>query len=149
MLWGNRIICYCSILFIYLFWLRWCSSWDLHSLTRELVKASQVAPAVKNPPANTEDIREAGSVPESGRSPGGGHGNPIQYACVESPRGRGNWWATVHIVAKSWTQLTQWTWVWVNSGSWWWTGRPGMVWFMGLQRVGHDWATEWNWTEAT
>ena len=42
---------------------------------------------------------------------------------------------------------TQWTWVWVNSGSWWWTGRPGMLWFMGSQRVGHDWATELNWTE--
>ena len=41
--------------------------------------------------------------------------------------------------------LTRWTWVWVNSGSWWWTGRPGMLWFMGLQRVGHDWATELNW----
>ena len=38
--------------------------------------------------------------------------------------------------------LTQWTWVWVNSGSWWWTGRPGMLQSMGLQRVGHDWATE-------
>ena len=41
---------------------------------------------------------------------------------------------------------TQWTWVWVNSGSWWWTGRPGMLQFMGLQRVGHDWAIELNWT---
>ena len=41
--------------------------------------------------------------------------------------------------------LTQWTWVWVNSGSWWWTGRPGVLWFMGLQGVGHDWATELNW----
>jgi len=40
-------------------------------------------------------------------------------------------------------------WVWVNSGSWWWTGRPGVLWFMGLQRVGHDWATELNWTEHT
>ena len=38
-------------------------------------------------------------------------------------------------------------WVWVNSGSWWWTGRPGVLWFMGLQSVGHDWATELNWTE--
>jgi len=37
---------------------------------------------------------------------------------------------------------TQWTWVWVNSRSWWWTGRPGVLWFMGSQRVGHDWATE-------
>ena len=41
--------------------------------------------------------------------------------------------------------LTQWTWVWVNSGSWWWTGRPGMLQSMGSQRVGHDWATELNW----
>ena len=43
--------------------------------------------------------------------------------------------------------LTRWTQVWVNSGSWWWTGRPGVLRFMGLQRVGHDWATELNWTE--
>ena len=42
---------------------------------------------------------------------------------------------------------TRWTWVWVNSGSWWWTGRPGMLWFMGSQRVGHDWATELKWTD--
>ena len=42
---------------------------------------------------------------------------------------------------------TQWTWVWVNSGSWWWTGRPGVLQSMGLQRVGHDWTTELNWTE--
>ena len=41
--------------------------------------------------------------------------------------------------------LTQWTWVWVNSRSWWWTGRPGVLQFMGLQRVGHDWVTELNW----
>ena len=45
--------------------------------------------------------------------------------------------------------LTRWTWVWVNSGSWWWTGRPGVLWFMGFQRVGHDWSTELNWTELT
>ena len=43
--------------------------------------------------------------------------------------------------------LTRWTWVWVNSGSWWWTGRPGVLRFMGLQRIRHDWATELNWTE--
>ena len=41
---------------------------------------------------------------------------------------------------------TQWTWVWVNSGSWWWTGRPGVLQSMGSQMVGHDWATELNWT---
>ena len=42
---------------------------------------------------------------------------------------------------------TRWTRVWVNSGSWWWTERPGMLWFVGSQRVGHDWATELKWTE--
>ena len=41
---------------------------------------------------------------------------------------------------------TRWTWVWVNSGNWWWTGRPGVLWFMGSQRVGHDWATKLNWS---
>ena len=42
--------------------------------------------------------------------------------------------------------LTRWTWVWVNSGSWWWTERPAMLWFMRSQRVGHDWVNELNWT---
>ena len=43
---------------------------------------------------------------------------------------------------------TWWTWVWVNSGNWWWTGRPGVLQFMGSERVGHDWATELNWTTS-
>ena len=43
--------------------------------------------------------------------------------------------------------LIRWMWIWVNSGSWWWTGRPGVLRFMGSQRVGHDWATELNWTK--
>ena len=46
-----------------------------------------------------------------------------------------------------WPSLTRLTWVWVDSGSWWLTGRPGMLWFKGSQRVRHDWATELNWTE--
>ena len=41
--------------------------------------------------------------------------------------------------------LAQWTWVWVTSGGWWWIGKPGMLWYMGFQRVRHDWATELNW----
>ena len=45
--------------------------------------------------------------------------------------------------------LTRWTWVWVNSGSWWWTGRPGVLRFMGLQRVRHDWATDLIWSDLT
>ena len=44
---------------------------------------------------------------------------------------------------------TRWMWVWVNSGRWWWTGRPGMLQFMGSQRVRHDWGTELNWTELS
>ena len=46
-----------------------------------------------------------------------------------------------------WHHWWTWTWVWVDSGIWWWTGRPGMLWFMVLQKVGHNWATEMNWTE--
>ena len=46
------------------------------------------------------------------------------------------------------TSPTWWTKVWVDSGSWWWTGRPGVLWFMGSQRVGHDWATELKWTDG-
>ena len=65
--------------------------------------ASQVAPVVKNPPANAGNIREIGSIPGSGRSPRGGHGNPLQYSCLENSMDRGAWWATVHRVTKSWT----------------------------------------------
>ena len=103
---------------------------------------------------------------------GEGNGNPLQCSCLENPRDRGAWWASVYGVAQSRTWLkqlssgssrmliglkagegddrgwdgwmsspTRWTWVWVSSGSWWWTGRPGMLQSTGLQRVGHDWAT--------
>ena len=48
---------------------------------------------------------DVGSIPGSGRSPGEGNGNPLQYSCLENPMDRGAWWATVHRVAKSWTQL--------------------------------------------
>ena len=50
---------------------------------------------VKNPPANAGDLRDQGSVPGSGRSPGGGHGNPLQYSCLENPKDRRAWRATV------------------------------------------------------
>ena len=56
-------------------------------------------------------------------------------------RGDDRWW-------DGWmASPTQWTWLWVNSGSWWWTGKPGMLRFMGLQRVGYNWETELKWTE--
>ena len=50
---------------------------------------------VKNPPTDAGDVRHSGSIPVSGRSPGGGHGNPLQYPCLENPMNRGAWWATV------------------------------------------------------
>ena len=55
---------------------------------------------VKNRPANAGDIRDSGSIPGWGRSPGGGHGNPIQYSYLENPMNRGTWWATVHRVER-------------------------------------------------
>ena len=67
--------------------------------------ASQVALVVKNPAANVGDIRNAGSVPGSGISPGVGHGNPFQYSCLENPTDRGAWWARVGGAVKSQTQL--------------------------------------------
>ena len=59
-------------------------------------RVSQVALVVKKPPANAGDIRDTGSIPGSGRSPGGGHRNPLQYSCLENPMDRGAWQAAVH-----------------------------------------------------
>ena len=67
--------------------------------------ASPMGIVVKNLDANAGDIRVVGSIPESGRSPGGGHSNPLQYSCLENPMDREAWWVTVHRVAKSLTQL--------------------------------------------
>ena len=69
------------------------------------MRAAQVALVVKNLPANAGDIRDAGSVPGSERSSGGGHGNPLHRSCLENPRDRGAGWSTVHGVAKSQTRL--------------------------------------------
>ena len=71
-----------------------------------MIWASQVAVLAKNPPSDMEDIRERGSVLGLERSPGGGHSNPLQYSCLDNPMDRGAWWATVHGVAKSQTQLS-------------------------------------------
>ena len=56
---------------------------------------------VKNPPANEGDVRRVGLIPASGRTPGGGHGNPLQYSYVENPMNRGFWWAAAHRVSKN------------------------------------------------
>ena len=68
-----------------------------------LIRASQAALAVKNPPANEGDLRDSGSIPVSGRCPGVGHGNPLKYSCLENPMDRGACWAIVHSITKSWT----------------------------------------------
>ena len=65
-----------------------------------------MALVVKNLLANGGDTRVVGSVLRSGRSPGRGHSNPLQYFCLENSMDRGAWWATAHGVAKTWTQLS-------------------------------------------
>ena len=70
-----------------------------------VLRASQVAQLVKNPPANAGDPGDMGSIPGLGRSPGGGRGNPFQYSCLGNFMNRGAWRATVHGVTESQTQL--------------------------------------------
>ena len=69
---------------------RMASAWTPHST------ASQAALVVKHLPANAGDVRDAGSIPGSVRSPGEGNGNPPQYSCLENPMDRGAWWAAAH-----------------------------------------------------
>ena len=64
---------------------------------------SRVALVTENTPASAEDLRDTGSIPGCGRPPGGGHGSPLQYSCLENPLDTGAWWATVYRVAKSQT----------------------------------------------
>ena len=66
-----------------------------------------VALVIKNLPASAGNIRDTGSTPRLGRSPGGGHGNPLQYSCLEKSMDRGAWRVAVHRAAKSQTQLRQ------------------------------------------
>ena len=93
-----------------------------YCLTRSMAKegvfffvaywASQVAQLVKNPSASAGDTRDAGSIPGSERSAGGGNGNPLQYSCLGNPLDRGAWWAAVCGVAESQTRLsTHWLWL--------------------------------------
>ena len=72
--------------------------------------ASQVSRVVKNPPADAKDVRDAGQFLGSRRFPGGGHGNPLQYSCLENPKDRGAWWARVHRsqrVGHDWSHLAR------------------------------------------
>ena len=66
-----------------------------------------MALVIKNPPANTGDIKDESSIPRLGRPPGEENGNPLQYSCLENPMDRGAWQSTVHSIAKRQTQLKQ------------------------------------------
>ena len=116
------------------------------------LQTSQVASVVKNLPANAGDMRDAGPIPGSGRSPGRGHGNPLEYPCLENAMDRGAWQAAVHGVTKSLTRLSDFTFTfrfhalekemaphssvlaWRIPG----TGEPGGLLSMGSHRVRHD-----------
>ena len=69
-------------------------------------EASQLTRVVKNLPGHVGDPRDSGSIPASRRSPEAGNGSPLQYSCLENPMDRGAWWAFVHGVTKSQTQLS-------------------------------------------
>ena len=79
-------VCMCVYIYVYI-WME--------------IGTSQVALVVKNPPANTGDVRDAFSIPGFGRSLAGGNGNPLQCSCLENPRDGGAWWAAVYGVAQS------------------------------------------------
>ena len=72
-------------------------------MTEQLNSDIKVVLVVKSRPVDAGRLRDAGSIPRSRRSPGGGHGNPLQYSCLENPMDKEAWWATVHGVAKSQT----------------------------------------------
>ena len=75
--------------------------------TCRILWSSQVALVVKNPPVNAGAVRDTGSIPGLGRSPGRGHCNPLQCSYLDNPMGRGTWKAMVYRVAKSWTLLSK------------------------------------------
>ena len=77
-----------------------------YTIIHNIYWASQVAAAVKNPPADAGDPGDAVLIPGSGRSPGGGNSNALQYYCLKNPMDRGAWWTIAHGVAQSLTQLS-------------------------------------------
>ena len=91
----------------FLLWFFFSSSQLAPILVTPKIGTSLMALVVKNPPANAGDMKDLGSIPGSGRSPGGRNGNPLEYSCLENTMDRGAWRATVHRVAKSQTQLKQ------------------------------------------
>jgi len=106
------------------------------ALTAAAAKWLQSCPTLCDPIDGSPPGSPVPGILQARKNTGVGCHFPLQ--CIKVKRGHRGW--------DGWTaSLTQWTWVWVNSGSWWWTGRPGVLQFMGSQRVGHKWATELNW----
>ena len=97
-----KVISLCYKSFSILIWVFLVNP-DLHWIEVLIVWASQV---LQNQPANAGDW-DTGVIPESGQSPGGGHGNPLQYSCLGNPMDTEDWQATVHRVTKSWAWLKQ------------------------------------------
>ena len=77
------------------------SVFSIFNTSSQVIRGFPGRASGKEPPANEGDIRDAGLIPEWERSPGGGHGNPLQCSCLENPMNRGAWWPTVHGVTDS------------------------------------------------
>ena len=86
---------------------RWKTSGSQFGFMYDKPRASQVALVVKNPPASAGDCWDVSSIPGSGRSPGGGHGNPLQCSCLENPMHGGAWQGSGSTGSQSWTWLTR------------------------------------------
>ena len=93
--------CLACHIWVCFYWSRLQSSTFMLCLGLKNKRTKGSLPVVKNLPDNAGDIRDAGSILELGRSPGGGCGNPLQYSCLENPTDSGSWWATIHRVAES------------------------------------------------
>ena len=109
---GSYFFCYIKLVH-FIIYIPYISD-TIEYLTLTFHWASQAVLVVKKPPASAGHVRHMGLIPGSGRSPRGGHGNPLQYSCLESPMDRGAWWATVCGVAQSRTwlkQLISYTWL--------------------------------------
>ena len=85
-----------------------------------------MASAVKNQSADAGNARDVGLIPELGRSPGGGNGNPLPYSCLRNPMDRGSWWAAVHGVTVRHDRVTEHAFVFTLSLRWQWLGVEGV-----------------------
>ena len=148
-IWYVYIHIYVHMLFIYIAPKNWCF-WTV------VLEKTLESPL---------DCKEIQPVHSEGDQPWdffGGNDAEAETPILWPPHGKTHWkrlWCWEGLGAggegdnRGWdgwmASLTRWTWVWVNSGSLWWTGRPGVLQFMGSQTVRHDWATELNWTDVS